>query len=101
MFPVVLAMSIALLWWDLYKLPSGRVLPRPSLLLKPWDRPIGQILFIGLSFAFSGFWGLVLSLSLDLPSPGGALQFFAMGAGLAGGCICAWRLFPHKFQQDE
>ena len=101
MFPVALAMSLALLWWEVQKLPSGRVLSRPSLQLKPWNRPIGQVLFIGLTFAFSGFWGLVLSVSFELSSPGIALQFFAMGAGLAGGCICAWRLFPSKFDQNE
>lgn len=69
----------------------------PSLRLKPWNRPIGLALFIGLSFAFSGAWGTAMSLIFGLPSPLFALQFLAMGSGLSGGCFVANHFFPQKF----
>lgn len=96
-FPITLAMSIGLIWLELQKLPAGKTAPRPSLQLKPWNRPLGVTLFVGLTFAFSGFWGLGLSLLFNLPSPFVAFQFFAMGAGFVGGCYLAYRLFPTKF----
>jgi hypothetical protein len=94
---IALVMSIGLLWLELRKLPVGKTAPRPSLQLKPWNRPVGANVFFGLTFVFSGLWGLGLSFIFDLPSPAVAFQFFAMGAGLMGGCYFAYRLFPNKF----
>lgn len=96
-FPVALAMSTALLWYELRSTPTGALASPPSLTLKPWNRPIGLALFIGLTFSFAGIWGSVMALSFKLPSPLVAFQSLAAGAGLAGSCLVAHRLFPHKF----
>lgn len=96
-FPIALAMSIGLIWLELRKLPLGRMTSRPSMQLKPWNRPIGLLLFVGFTFAFSGLWGLGLSFLSNLSSPGVAFQFLAMGAGTVGGCYYSFRLFPNKF----
>lgn len=96
-FPATLAMSTGILWYELRGLPIGALASPPSLHLKPWNRPIGLALFIGLTFAFSGVWGIAMALTFVLPSPLVALHFMAMGAGLAGGCFVAHYLFPQKF----
>ncbi len=58
---------------------------------------MGLAIFIGLTFAFSGFWGLSMYWVFNLPSPNVAFQFFAMGAGLTGGSYAIYRIFPEKF----
>jgi hypothetical protein len=95
--PAAFATSVGLLWLDLRKLPAGTLAMRPTLRLKPWNRPIGLVLFIGLTFAFTGFWGIWMSLIANLSSPGVALQTLAMGTGLTGGCYVACLIFPNKF----
>jgi hypothetical protein len=95
--PAALIMSIVILWLELRRLPTGRLATRPSLNLKPWNRPMGLAIFIGLTFAFSGFWGLSMYWVFNLPSPNVAFQFFAMGAGLTGGSYAIYRIFPEKF----
>lgn len=95
--PVALGTSIGLLWLEFRKLPDGRFASRPTLTLKPWNRPMGFVMFIGLTFAFAGFWGVAMSLIANLSSPGYALQTLAMGTGFTGGCYVACQIFPNKF----
>lgn len=95
--PAALTLSIVILWLELRRLPTGQLATRPSLNLKPWNRPMGLSIFIGLTLAFSGFWGLGMSWAFNLPSPVVAFQFFAMGAGLTGGIYAVYRIFPAKF----
>lgn len=58
---------------------------------------MGFAMFNGLTFTFAGFWGVAMSLIANLSSPGIAVQTFAMGAGLTGGCYVACQIFPNKF----
>jgi len=95
--PAVLVISVGFLWVELQKLPPGTFALPPSLLLKPWNRPAGAALFIGMTFLFAGLWGAAMCLALVLPSPLVALHFFAIGLGSVAGCFAAHRLFPEKF----
>lgn len=95
--PAMLLTTLGLHWMELRKLPHGRLVSRPSLKLKPWNRPMGLAMFVGLTFLFSGIWGSGISLVSNASSLRVALQFLAMGVGLIGGCYVACRLFPSKF----
>ena len=95
--PIALVTSIGLLWMELRKLPTGTLALPPSLLLKPWNRPAGPVLFAGLTFLFAGLWGTAMGMTLNLSSPLVALHFLCIGAGVAAGCFAAHRLFPQKF----
>jgi hypothetical protein len=95
--PMTLIVTIGVLWLELRKLPVGTVASRPTLKLKPWNRPIGLTIFGGLTFVFTGLWGVGMSFVFNLSSPGVALQTLAMGAGLTGGCYVARQVFPDKF----
>ncbi|EYC52782.1 hypothetical protein AZ34_03890 [Hylemonella gracilis str. Niagara R] len=95
-FPVAMAMAMAFTWWESRGIKS-RKLPAPSLRLKPWDLPIGLMVFIGLTFTFTGIWGVALAIGFGLSSPTQALYFLALGLGFAIGCYTASRLMPDRF----
>lgn len=95
--PAALTTSIVGLWLEFRRLPPGRLVARPSLKLKPWNQPMGLTIFIGLTFAFIGIWGLGMSWVFNLSSPAVAFQSFASGAGLAAGTYVFYRLFPDRF----
>lgn len=96
-FPAALATSLALIWLALRRRHHVMPATRASLRLKPWNAPLGMLLFIGLTFAFSGVWGVVLAWAFDLSSPSTALQMMFLGLGLVVGCYLAPRLFPRRF----
>ena len=95
--PVALATSLALIWMELRWRRDIKPAAGPSLKLKPWNRPIGMALFLGLTFAFAGLWGVGLAWALDLSSPATALQMMFAGLGVVIGCYAAPRLFPRPF----
>lgn len=95
--PAMLLTTIGLHWMELRNIPHERLVSRPSLKLKPWNRPMGLAMFVGLTFLFSGIWGSGISLVSDPSHTHLSLQFLAMGAGVVGGCYVAYRLFPSKF----
>ena len=96
-FPTVLFSSLFAIWTELRTLPAHKLASAPSFQLKPWNRPTGMALFIGLSFAFVGFWGVLFSWACGLSSPSVSLRFFCMGAGLLAACWLAHRVFPDRF----
>ena len=100
-FPVVFFSSLVMIWIELKTLPAQKLASAPSLQLKPWNRPTGMAIFIGLTFAFSGFWGVLLWWVYGLSSPHVALRFFCMGTGLVGACWAAYLAFPNQFSAPD
>jgi hypothetical protein len=76
----------------------GSKLSRPSLGLLPWNQPVGLILFVALTFLFSGLWG-VLFASV---SPSGVIEVPIYVLSLSGGALLGllgcFRVFPSRFQ---
>jgi hypothetical protein len=95
--PIALVSSIFILWLDLSKHSADQLASPPSMSLKPWNRPIGMLMFIGLTFTFSSFWGFAITALLNQGSNRLILQFFSLGAGAIGGCYAIYRIAPTKF----
>jgi hypothetical protein len=96
-FPLALLTCVVLFWLELRRLPPGQFAQLPSLRLKPWNRPTGFILFIGLTFVFTSLWGVVIAAVAHLPGLRVALHFLLLGAGTVGAVLVCRHAFPAKF----
>ena len=76
----------------------GIRLPRPAITLRPWDYPVGLVLFISITFVAASAWGALISLTAAFPGLSSSLYFLALGAGVLLAICVAPRLFPHKFK---
>src|SRR5690349_21687257 len=65
-FPISLLFGVLMIWLELRSLPLGRLADPPSLKLKPWNRPTGIVLFIGLTFVFASVWGVAIALAANM-----------------------------------
>ena len=96
-FPLALATCVVLFWLELRRLPPGKLAESPSFNLKPWNRPTGFLLFIGLTFVFASLWGVAISATAQLPGLRVALHFLALGIGTVGAIYVCRYAFPSKF----
>ncbi len=96
-FPVALLFSVVMIWLELRTLPAGRLADQPSLKLKPWNRPTGLILFVGLTFVFASLWGVAIALAANMSGLRASLNALSLGAGAVGALIVCRHAFPAKF----
>ncbi len=96
-FPLALLTCIVLFWLELRRLPHGQFAERPSLDLKPWNRPTGLLLFIGLTFVFTSVWGVGIAAFAQMPGLRAALHFLSLGAGTVAAVFVCRHAFPAKF----
>lgn len=96
-FPLVLLTCVVLFWLELRRLPPGQFAERPSLKLKPWNRPTGLLLFVGLTFVFASLWGVGIAVVAHMPGLLIALHFLSLGAGTLAAIFVCRHAFPSKF----
>lgn len=96
-FPLALLTFGGLYWLELRRLLPGQLAQPPSLKLKPWNRPTGLMLFIGLTFVFASLWGVVIAAIGDLPGLRIAVNFLMLGAGAVVAIFACRRIFPARF----
>ena len=98
MFVVSAISTFILIAIEAWRLGLNSNLSRPSLSLKPWNQPIGLMLFVLLTFLFSSIWGLGISVL----SPSGALlaplYFLSLSNGGLVGMFGAYRVFRSRFK---
>jgi hypothetical protein len=97
LFPAAFLFSFLLVWLELRRLQGGERAQRPSLALKPWDRPTGMALFGGLTFMFASLWGVGFSVVGGMSGVRVALHFMAMGVGLVTATLASYRLYPERY----
>lgn len=96
-FPLAVLTCAVLFWLELRRMSPGQLAQRPSLKLRPWNRPTGMLLFIGLTFVFAALWGVAIAVLAGLPGVRVALSFLALGAGDVGAIFVCRYVFPSKF----
>ena len=78
---------------EIWRAGPSRSLSQPSLSLKPWNQPVGLMLFVLLTFLFSSIWGLGISVF----SPSGTLlaplYTFSLASGGLVGLLGGHRVF--------
>lgn len=95
-FPISAVTFFLILAIDVWR-SRPRKLTRPSFALKPWNMPAGGALFVLVTFAFAGVWGILVAAILDQAIVVQALQFFLLGLGGLVGVWSAYYVFPSRF----
>jgi hypothetical protein len=96
-FPLALLTCIVLFGLELRRLRLGQFAEQPSLKLKPWNRPTGFLLFIGLTFVFASVWGVGIAVLAHMPGLRVALHVLSLGAGTVASIFVCRHAFPSKF----
>lgn len=95
-FPLAAVTSFSLIALELWRYPNHK-LPRPSIHLKPWQMPLGCVIFVSISFMFSGVWAVVFALAQGGGQLPEAVHFLLLGSGFFIGVWGVLRVFPARF----
>jgi hypothetical protein len=96
-FPLALLVCAVLFWLELQRLPLGQLAQPPSFKIKPWNRPTGLLLFLGLTFTFISSWGVIIALVTHITGLRITLYFLAISCGCVGAILVCRQVFPEKF----
>ena len=96
-FPLSFLVFAVLFWLELQRLPPGQLAQSPSFKIKPWNRPTGLLLFLGLTFAFISLWGVAIALVTNITGLRVMLYFLAISCGGVGAILVCRQAFPEKF----
>ena len=80
--------------------PNRALADRPSLRLTPWNRPTGFLLFVALTFTFTGIWALGMVVALGYPGLVASAHVLALGIGPLVGILLAPRFLPGRFKEQ-
>jgi len=94
--PVAAVTSFVLIALELWRYPNHK-LPRPSIYLKPWQMPLGCMIFISISFMFNGVWAVIFAFVQGGGQLPEAVHFLLLGAGSFIGVWGVFRVFPARF----
>jgi hypothetical protein len=97
-FPLTLIGGCLLSALSFHYSPTTELADPPSIRLKPWNRPTGFLLFLALTFSFTGAWATGMVIALGLPGTQASLHVLALGLGPLLGIVLAPKLMPAKFK---
>jgi hypothetical protein len=83
---------------EIWRAGPSSTLSQPSLSLKPWNQPVGLMLFVLLTFLFSSIWGLGISVLSPTEALLAPLYMFSLASGGLVGLSGAHRVFRSRFR---